>query len=180
MPGSVAPGWEGVEEAFAANIASGEDVGAGCAVYHRGQQVVDLVGGHFDAATTEPYTDDALQLVFSTTKGVTAIAVAMCAQRGLIDYDEKVVTYWPEFAQHGKGEATVAQLLSHQLGLFTVDGPTTLDEALDWKTITSRLAETTPGSPTHGPSRGCTRRRSATSTASAWSATACATGRARS
>jgi CubicO group peptidase (beta-lactamase class C family) len=136
-----------VEEAFAANIASGEEVGAGCAVYHRGRKVVDLVGGHFDADGTQPYTDDTLQLVFSTTKGVTAIAVAMCVQRGLLDYDEKVATYWPEFAAHGKGEATVAQLLSHQLGLFTVDQPTTLAEALDWKTITARLAETTPAWP---------------------------------
>ena len=149
----VEPGWEGVQEAFAANIASGEEVGAGCAVYHRGRLVVDLVGGHFDEARSQPYTDDALQLVFSTTKGVTAIAVAMCVQRGLLDYDEKVSTYWPEFAAEGKGEATVAQLLSHQLGLFTVDQPTTLAEALDWKTITSRLAETKPAWPigtTHG------------------------------
>jgi len=92
---SVEPGWEGVQEAFEGNFASGEEVGAGCAVYHRGQLVVDLVGGHFDEAKSKPYTDDALQIVFSTTKGVTAVAVAMCVDRGLIDYDEKVATYWP-------------------------------------------------------------------------------------
>jgi CubicO group peptidase (beta-lactamase class C family) len=143
----VTAGWEGVEEAFAANVAGGEEVGAGCAVYHRGRLVVDLVGGHVDAARSEPYTDDTLQLVFSTTKGVTAIAVGMCVQRGLIDYDEKVSTYWPEFAAHGKGEATVAQLLSHQLGLFSVDRELTLAEALDWKTITSVLADTAPAWP---------------------------------
>ena len=141
---SVRPGWEGVAEAFATNIAAGDEVGAGCAVYHRGELVVDLVGGHFDAARTQPYTDEALQLVFSTTKGVTAIAVAMCVQRGLLDYDEKVSTYWPEFAANGKGDATVAQLLSHQCGLFSVDRPITLSEALDWKTITARLAEGKP------------------------------------
>lgn len=140
----IARGWEGVEEAFQANLASGEEVGAGCAVYHRGQLVVDLVGGHFDAAKTKPYADDTLQLVFSTTKGITAIAVAMCVQRGLLDYDERVATYWPEFAVNGKGDATVAQLLSHQCGLFSVDQPTTLAEALDWDTITSRLAAGTP------------------------------------
>ncbi len=140
----IEPGWEGVQEAFEANFASGEEVGAGCAVYHHGRKVVDLVGGHFDADRTQPYTDDALQLVFSTTKGITAIAVAMCVQRGLLDYDEPVATYWPEFAANGKGEATVAQLLSHQCGLITVDRPTTLAEALDWKTITSRLADGTP------------------------------------
>ena len=141
---TVEPGWEGVQEAFEGNFASGEEVGAGCAVYHRGKLVVDLVGGHFDEAKSKPYTDDALQIVFSTTKGVTAVAVAMCVDRGLIDYDEKVTTYWPEFAANGKGDATVAQLLSHQCGLISVDAPTSRAEALDWKTITSRLAEGRP------------------------------------
>ncbi len=140
----VQPGWEGVEEAFAANLAGGEEVGAGCAVYHRGQLVVDLVGGYFDGARTQPYTDDTLQIVFSSTKGVVAIAVGMCVQRGLLDYGEKVAAYWPEFAANGKEDATVAQLLSHQCGLISVDQETSLEEALDWKTITSRLAVGTP------------------------------------
>jgi CubicO group peptidase (beta-lactamase class C family) len=112
--GQVDTGWKGVCDAFEANFAAGEEVGAGVAVYHRGRKVVDLWGGHFDRARTVPYRDDTLQLVFSTTKGVTAIALAMCAQRGLLDYGERVSTYWPEFAAHGKGEVTVAQLLSHQ------------------------------------------------------------------
>src|SRR4051794_8554697 len=145
--GSVEAGWEGVRDAFEANIASGEEVGAGVAVFHRGAKVVDLWGGAFDEAGSAPYTEDTLQLVFSTTKGVTAIAVAMCVQRGLLDYGEKVSTYWPEFAAQGKGDATVAQLLSHQLGLFTVDGEITLAEALDWKTITGRVAASTPDWP---------------------------------
>jgi CubicO group peptidase (beta-lactamase class C family) len=150
----VAPGWEAVEVAFQANLRSGEDIGASTAVYHRGVKVVDLAGGLFDDSDgAQPYDHDTLQLVFSTTKGITAIAVAMCVQHGLIDYDEQVSTYWPEFAAHGKGDATVGQLLSHQCGLFTVDGPITLDEALDWETITTRLADTAPDWPigsTHG------------------------------
>ena len=85
--------------------------------------------------------------MFSTTKGIVAIAVAMCVQRGLLDYDEKVATYWPEFAAHGKGDATVAQLLSHQCGLIAPDAPVTLAEALDWKTITAMLADTKPDWP---------------------------------
>ena len=103
-------------------------------VYHRGAKVVDIWGGSFDRAGDRPYDDSTLQLVFSTTKGIVAIAVAMCVQRGLIDYDEKVATYWPEFAAHGKGDATVAQLLSHQCGLIAPDAPVTLADALDWKT----------------------------------------------
>lgn len=142
--GTVEPGWEAVRDAFDANLASGEEVGCAASVYHRGRKVVDLWGGHVDQARTEAYAEDTLQLVFSTTKGITAIAVAMCVERGLLDYDSPVSRYWPEFADHGKADASVAQLLSHQCGLYTVDGDITLAEALDWSTVTSRLASTAP------------------------------------
>lgn len=133
-----------MRDAFVNNFGSGEEVGAGVAVYHRGTKVVDLWGGSFDADRTTPYTEDTLQLVFSTTKGITAIALAICADRGLIDYSAPVAHYWPEFAANGKAEATVAELISHQCGLYTVDGEITLEEALDWPTITARLADTAP------------------------------------
>jgi CubicO group peptidase (beta-lactamase class C family) len=142
--GSVEAGWERVRDAFAANLDSGQETGCAVSVYHRGRKVVDLWGGHFDKERTTAYTDDTLQLVFSTTKGITAIAVAICVQRGLLSYSEKVSTYWPEFAKHGKGDATVAQLLSHQCGLYTVDGDISLADALDWNTVTARLADTKP------------------------------------
>ena len=142
--GSVAAGWEPVRDAFVNNFDSPDEVGAGVSVYHRGTKVVDLWGGSFDAARTTPYTEDTLQLVFSTTKGITAIALAICADRGLIDYGAPVAQYWPEFAAHGKFEATVAQLVSHQCGLYTVDGDISIDEALDWPTVTARLAATAP------------------------------------
>ncbi|MCU1395073.1 MAG: hypothetical protein JWM34_3501 [Ilumatobacteraceae bacterium] len=142
--GTVAAGWESVREVFATNFATTEEVGAGVSVYHHGVKVVDLWGGSFDATATTPYAEDTLQLVFSTTKGITAIALAICADRGLIDYAAPVAQYWPEFAAHGKGDATVAQLISHQCGLYTVDGAITLAEALDWPTVTARLADTAP------------------------------------
>jgi CubicO group peptidase (beta-lactamase class C family) len=141
--GSVAPGWEPVRAAFVDNQASGEDTGAAVAIHHRGELVVDLWGGSFDGGD-RAYDDSTLQLVFSTTKGITAIAVAICVERGLIDYSAPVATYWPEFAAHGKGAATVAQLLSHQCGLFSVQGAISIDDALDWPTITARLADTAP------------------------------------
>lgn len=149
----VAPGWEPVRAAFLEGFDKGEEHGAGCAVYHRGRLVVDLMGGWRDKEHTDPYDNDALQVVFSTTKGITSLAVAMCVERGLLDYSERVVTYWPEFAQQGKGDITVAQLLSHRAGLYTVDGPISLEEALDWDTVTTRLAATAPLFPvdsTHG------------------------------
>jgi CubicO group peptidase (beta-lactamase class C family) len=145
--GGVANGWEPVKAAFEKNFELGEDVGASAAVYHRGEKVVDIWAGSFDEAGDRAYDDTTLQLVFSTTKGIVAIAVAMCVQRGLIDYHEKVATYWPEFDAHGKGDATVAQLLSHQCGLIAPDAPVTLADALDWKTITAMLADTKPDWP---------------------------------
>ncbi len=145
--GFVAPGWEPVKLAYEKNFERGEEVGASAAVYHRGRKVVDICGGSFDTVGDRPYDDSTLQLMFSTTKGVVAIAVAMCVQRGLLDYDEKVATYWPEFAAHGKGEATVAQLMSHQCGLIAPDVPVTLADVLDWKTMTAMVADTKPDWP---------------------------------
>lgn len=137
-----------MRDAFVNNFGTTEEVGAGVSVYHRGDKVVDLWGGTFEDPATSSnaagYDEDTLQLVFSTTKGITAIAVAICVDRGLLAYDAPVATYWPEFAAHDKAGATVAQLLSHQCGLYTVDGTITLGEALDWSTITARLAETAP------------------------------------
>ena len=150
--GFVESGWEAVETAFRGNFERGEETGASVAVYHRGRPVAHLWGGSFDGGD-QAYDDSTLQLVFSTTKGITAIAVAICAGRGLIDYDAPVSQYWPEFAAKGKGDATVAQLLSHQCGLFSVQGELSLAEALDWATITARLADTEPEWPigsTHG------------------------------
>jgi CubicO group peptidase (beta-lactamase class C family) len=151
--GYVSPGWEPLYEAFAHNLESGDDIGAGCAVYHHGELVVDLVGGWRDRKHEQPYTDDTLQLVFSCTKGITSIAIAMCVERGLLDYDAPVSQYWPEFAQHGKEDATVAQLLSHQTGLFTIEGDVAIEDALDWNHMVERLAATKPRFPigsTHG------------------------------
>ena len=153
LDGFVADGWSEVADAFAHNIDNREDIGAGVSVFHKGKCVVDIAGGYFDKEATKPYTLDTLQLVFSTTKGVVATAVAMCVERGLLSYEEPVSLFWPEFAAHGKEQVTVAQLLSHQAGLYTVDGPLTFQEVLDWNTMVSRLANTAPLFPvgsTHG------------------------------
>ncbi|MFM8553515.1 MAG: serine hydrolase domain-containing protein, partial [Acidimicrobiales bacterium] len=132
----VEPGWEPVRDELLANLDSGLDRGAGVSVFHRGRCVVDLMGGHRDRNGEVPYGPDTLQVVFSTTKGITALCVAMCVERGLLDYDAPVADYWPEFAAQGKGEVTVRELMSHRAGLYTVDGPITLEEALHWDTVT--------------------------------------------
>ena len=142
--GHVADAWGPVRDAFAHNLRSGDDIGAGVAVYHRGELVVDLVGGFFDSAGLRAYEPDTLQLTFSTTKGVVALAVAMCVERGLMSYDEPVCHLWPEFASGGKEHITVAQLLSHRAGMYTTDEPVSFDDLLDWETMTGKLARTVP------------------------------------
>jgi CubicO group peptidase (beta-lactamase class C family) len=101
--GHVAKNWETVRSVFEQNLADNLDVGASLSIYYQGQCVVDLSGGWKDSETKkEPYTPDTLQLIFSTSKGVVAAAIALCIERGWLDYNTPVVKYWPEFAANGK------------------------------------------------------------------------------
>jgi len=121
IEGMVAPGWEPVREAFIENFRHRGEVGAACCIHQAGERVVDLWGGVRDRATGAPWEEDTMVLVFSTTKGMSAMAIALAHSRGWLDYDERVATYWPEFAQAGKERTTVRQLLGHQAGLFGFD-----------------------------------------------------------
>jgi CubicO group peptidase (beta-lactamase class C family) len=145
--GTVAAGFEPVRERFAANFSRPDahrEVGAALAVYRHGELIVDLWGGFRDGARTTPWTADTLVNVWSTTKGVTAIALARLVDQGLIDYAAPVASYWPEFAANGKDAITVSQLLSHQAGLPGFEAPTPLEDFYDWAKVTSRLAAQAP------------------------------------
>ncbi|MBN8551532.1 MAG: beta-lactamase family protein [Caulobacterales bacterium] len=117
ITGSCPPGFTAVGERFAAHIDAGEELGARFSVCIDGELVLDLMGGHADAARTTPFGTDTLTPVFSTTKAVTALMMARLVDQGLIAYDTPVAEVWPEFAQAGKGAVTLAQMLSHQAGL---------------------------------------------------------------
>ena len=93
--------------------------GAAFAVYHHGECVVDLWGGDLDRHQT-PWREDTMAPSFSTTKGVASTLVHILADRGLVDYEARVADYWPEFAQHGKEEITLRQVLTHQSGLYHI------------------------------------------------------------
>lgn len=142
--GEVAPGYEPVREAFAANFAQHGDLGAAVCVYQHGRPVVDLWGGVADPETSRPWTRDTLQLVYSATKGATATAAHMLAERGLLDLDAPVAEYWPEFAVNGKADIPVRWLLSHQAGLVALDRAVPLEEALAWHPMTAALAAQRP------------------------------------
>lgn len=141
--GSVEAGYEPVREAFERNFVENGDIGAGFCLYVDGAKVVDLTGGVRDTDGTA-YDDTTLQLVFSSTKGVTATCAHLLAQRGELDLDAPVADYWPEFSAAGKADIPVRWLLSHQAGLVDVDRAMTVEEALDWTTICDALADSPP------------------------------------
>jgi CubicO group peptidase (beta-lactamase class C family) len=144
LHGAVAPGFEDVETQFKKNFTERGDLGAACAIYHKGKKVVDLWGGYRDEKTLAPWEEDTLTLVFSMTKGMAAMAVAMAHSRGLLDYAEKVARYWPEFVQQGKEGITVRQLLSHQAGLSAIDEPLDLETIADPDALAKILARQKP------------------------------------
>ena len=116
--GHVSPGFEPVRNAFAQNFTARGELGGACCVYRRGEKVVDLWGGLRNEATGEPWEEDTMTLVYSATKGMAAMTLAIAHSRGWLDYEKRVSDYWPEFAQNGKEAITVRQLLAHQAGLF--------------------------------------------------------------
>jgi CubicO group peptidase (beta-lactamase class C family) len=123
IEGHVSAGYEAVRDAFVENFARRHELGGACCVYRGGEKVVDLWGGVRDRDTGAPWEEDTMVLVYSATKGLAAMTLAIAHSRGWLDYDERVAHYWPEFAQHGKGAITVRQLLAHQAALFAFDEP---------------------------------------------------------
>ncbi|HPQ67946.1 MAG TPA: serine hydrolase domain-containing protein [bacterium] len=142
--GEVHPAFAEVRDVFIDNIAKGREIGAAVAVYHRGVKVVDLWGGLRDETTRAPWEEDTLTIVFSSSKGMAAATLALAHSRGRLDYDAKVAKYWPEFAQNGKAEVTVRQLLSHQAGLCCLDTPLTPEILADHDWLAEILAAQKP------------------------------------
>ena len=130
--GFVAPGWERVKREFIENFRSRGDLGAAVCVYYRGEKVVDLWGGNRNRKGDE-WEENTLVPIYSSTKGVSAFGLAIQASRGLIDFNEPVARYWPEFAAHGKGNVTVRQLVGHQVGLAGPSPPIDLKTLRDPK-----------------------------------------------
>ncbi|MGD0804636.1 MAG: serine hydrolase domain-containing protein [Candidatus Bathyarchaeia archaeon] len=144
ISGIVRPGFETVKEAFIENFTHRNELGAACCMYHRGEKVVDLWGGVRNKATGEPWEEDTMVLVFSTTKGMSALTMALANSKGLLDYEEHVSTYWPEFAQQGKEKITIRQLLSHQTALFAFDEPVDKKVVADLDRLAAIMAKQKP------------------------------------
>lgn len=130
--------------ALAEEIGTGEELGASIAVDIDGQTVLDIWGGWADQYRTRPWERDTIVNVWSSTKTVTALAALMLIDRGLLDPDAPVATYWPEFGANGKDRVLVRHLLSHTSGVSGWEQPFTLDDMYDWDKATSALAAQAP------------------------------------
>jgi CubicO group peptidase (beta-lactamase class C family) len=133
-----------VREGFAANFASGADVGASFAATIEGETVVDIWGGFADEARTRPWVRDTIVNVYSTTKTMTALTALLLADRGELDFDAPVARYWPQFAANGKERVKVSHLMSHAAGLSGWKEPITKEDLYDWDKATALLAAQAP------------------------------------
>jgi CubicO group peptidase (beta-lactamase class C family) len=147
IAGLVAPGFEEVRAEFERNFAERGEIGAAVAAYWRGEKVVDLWGGRRTSEGDAPWQADTLVLVHSTTKGLSAMTLALANSRGWLDYEAPVARYWPEFAQNRKGEITVRQLLGHEAGIVVLDEPLTLQKLGDLDYVAAVLARQRPAWP---------------------------------
>jgi CubicO group peptidase (beta-lactamase class C family) len=141
--GYTAPGFESVRDVFARNFSEDIEVGAGFSAVLDGETVVDLWGGYQDRACTRPWAEDTLVNVYSTTKGLGAIAFATLLDDGLVTYDMPVRTLWPELRAARDG-LTVGQLLSHQAGLCGLRTPVSVADLYDWAGMIRRLEAEEP------------------------------------
>ncbi|PIK39536.1 putative beta-lactamase domain-containing protein 2 [Apostichopus japonicus] len=145
--GTVAPGFEEVRDVFRQNYEEGwdkRDAGSAFSVYKDGEKVVDLWAGYADAEAKRLWREDTMTEIFSTTKGLTAVCLAMLSDRGLLDFKKTVAHYWPEFAQNGKERITVEQLLEHEAGLLATDEPLSYDILKNRTELDRILAATKP------------------------------------
>ncbi|WP_437089740.1 serine hydrolase domain-containing protein [Streptomyces sp. enrichment culture] len=142
--GTVAEEFEPVRDAFLRNFTTLGDRGAAVAVYRDGRKVVDLWAGTRDLDGTEPWQRGTAQVIRSATKGVAAAVPLLLHQRGELDLDAPVHTYWPEFKAHGKEGVLVRHVLAHRAGLPVLDRPLTPAEALDPLPGTEAVAAQAP------------------------------------
>jgi CubicO group peptidase (beta-lactamase class C family) len=144
VAGNTHPRFASLREAFARSLTDGLEQGAAVSVVLDGELVVDLWGGQRTGTPGQAWEADTLVNVWSVSKGVVALAVAMLVDRGLLDYEAPVARYWPEFGAAGKQAITVGQLMSHQAGLDGLSVPLTEAQMLAGQPMVQALAAMAP------------------------------------
>jgi CubicO group peptidase (beta-lactamase class C family) len=138
------PGFERVAEAFAENFKSKGEVGASVCLTVGGDTVVDLWGGVADRKTQRAWARDTVSIVFSCTKGATALCAHVLASRGRLDLDAPVVELWPEFGQRGKAHVTTRMMLDHSAGVPALRERVKDTGPYEWDYMTERVAAEEP------------------------------------
>ena len=141
--GECDPQFSKVKETFKKLHQEDREIGSCFAVYKDGKPLVDLWGGFQDKDKTKPWQKDNLVTVYSTTKGVAAFCIALAMEKGLLKYEEKVSTYWPEFSNNGKEDITVGMLMSHQAGICSPE-TRNVDDYYNQNLMAEKLAGMTP------------------------------------
>ncbi len=142
--GPLAPGFEPARDALVSIFKDGLERGAQFAATLDGEVVFNLSAGWRDRQKSVPFDADTLTPVFSSTKAVTALVMAWLADRGVLAYEDRLATFWPEYDQAGKGATTLAQALSHQAGVPGFRGGWTGEDWLDWDKTIAKLAAMEP------------------------------------
>lgn len=142
ISGTVRPSFEHLRKTFSA-LWNDIEVGAGLTVIWQNETVADLWAGYLDAEQQQPWQSDTLVNVYSTSKGILAMAIASLVEDGCINLDDPVCQQWPEFGAEKKFDITVADLMSHRAGLYET-GLTDPNSLLDWEVVTRKLAAAKP------------------------------------
>ena len=141
IDGVADPRFETVREALAEIVDASPGTGSAVAVWQDGGWVVDLWGGYADAARTRPWVRDSIVMPYSVTKPFAAVCALLLADRGLVELDAPMSTYWPEL---GAGRATLRQVLAHTAGLVLLDVPAPTEALYDWDRLCGLLADQEP------------------------------------
>ncbi|RGP62921.1 beta-lactamase [Fusarium sporotrichioides] len=142
--GICSPKFQRVRSILESYIESGEELGASITINIDDKVVVDIWGGHKDEERKEPWEEDTIVNVFSSTKTVISLAVLILVDRGMIDVHERVSKYWPEFGQNGKGDVLVRHLLSYASGVSGWEEALTVEDLYDLEKSTAMLARQAP------------------------------------
>ena len=141
--GECDPQFSKVKETFEKLYREDREIGSCFAVYKDGNPLVNLWGGFQDKDKTKPWQKDNLVTVYSTTKGVAAFCIALAMEKGLLKYEEKVSTYWPEFSSNGKEDITIGMLMSHQAGICSPE-TRNVEDYYNQSLMAEKLAGMTP------------------------------------
>lgn len=141
LHGTCKPEFESLRQAFLKGFDDGLEIGASLAVFAEGEPVVDLWAGYKDAEKTDPWREDTVTFIASTTKIFTGLCAHLCIDRGLLDPDEPVVTYWPEFSKHGKDKVLVRQIFDHTAGVPGFDPPIPFNTVYEWSAVVRAIED---------------------------------------